>query len=222
MKRWVGLFLAVVFVIGCASFRQNDSVPAPVAERSNAGAAKVNVLFVFTHTKQMIGYDTIPKIITAQEVVPAFNDIFSNAVKTFSNVANYAIFNESAFDVNMPARRKEKADLKAANDFAVDINVKTTESFPRTFIGGFVTLGSITLIPFPYVTNYEAVATIYDAKGNALKSYTQKDQIKTWVQAFLVFYYPFHPQERVREEVYLGMLRNIFLQMEAEGILNKQ
>jgi hypothetical protein len=49
----------------------------------------------------------------------------------------------------------------------------------------------------------------------------RKASLSTYSESLLLFVYPFFPEEVKIEEIYLESLRNIFQQIEAEGILTK-
>lgn len=58
-------------------------------------------------------------------------------------------------------------------------------------------------------------------KGALVKSYQRQASLSNWVEALLIFVYPFHPIEGKREEIYVEALHDIFRQIETEKVLGK-
>jgi hypothetical protein len=215
------LVTAVLLIIltGCATFKQGGEVKYDKVPAKNTDDKKANILFVFSHTKQQTGYDAIPKQITPQFAVVAFNDIFRDALREISNIGNYTIFSQLASDVENPKRRQEKEELAAKSNFVIDIGIQKTSSYARDFIGTMVSIVTLTLIPVSIPAEYTATVNVYDSKGKLIKTYTQKAQLDTWVHLFMVYYYPTHSPEKGTEDVYIDLLHNIFRQIETDKIL---
>ena len=62
-------------------------------------------------------------------------------------------------------------------------------------------------------------ADIFNSKGLLIKSYERNASLTKWVQTFLFFFYPFHPEKRKKEEIFVEFLHDIFKQIETEKIL---
>ncbi len=60
---------------------------------------------------------------------------------------------------------------------------------------------------------------VTDRSGRERGRYERRATVTQWVQALLVFAYPFHPETRKTDEVYLEFLRNVFREMEADRVL---
>jgi predicted alpha/beta-hydrolase family hydrolase len=60
-----------------------------------------------------------------------------------------------------------------------------------------------------------------DKKGSLVRRYQRKATLDNWVEALLIFAYPFYPVEGKREEIYSDSLHDIFRQIEAEKVLKK-
>jgi hypothetical protein len=73
----------------------------------------------------------------------------------------------------------------------------------------------------PYSWDYTITANLVDKKGNNLRTYQRKATLDNWVEALLVFAYPFYPLEGKREEIYSASLHDIFRQVETEKVLKK-
>ena len=86
-------------------------------------------------------------------------------------------------------------------------------------LSGTISLISLTLIPMPYSWDYTITANLLDKKGVQVRSYVRKATLDNWVQALLIFAYPFHPLEGKREQIFADSLHDIFRQSEAEQVL---
>ena len=95
------------------------------------------------------------------------------------------------------------------------------KSFAKNFLGTFFTSASLTLVPIPFTYSYSVDTDLYDSNGQLLKSYSRKASLTKWVQTLLVFVYPFHPDQRKKEELYVEFLHDIFKQIEKEKMLKK-
>jgi hypothetical protein len=52
-------------------------------------------------------------------------------------------------------------------------------------------------------------------------TYERNATLTNWSQILLVMVYPFHPEFRKVEEIYMAFLSDTFRQIESEGILKK-
>ncbi|MBN2200478.1 hypothetical protein JW777_00825 [bacterium] len=216
--RWCTAALALM-TAGCATFT-SDMRGAPDAPASrNLGADRVSVLFLFKHTRRTHGLDAIPKLEPSYDRVRGFDDFFGDALGELSNIGAYATFTELASDVNDPARRSLRDSLAARHDFTVSLTFSRTRSFSRSFLGSLVSIAGMTLIPVPYTESYSATAAVFDRNGRLVMTCGRSASLTRWVQGLLVFVYPFHPQQRKREELYVRFLHELFRQIETERAL---
>ena len=95
------------------------------------------------------------------------------------------------------------------------------KSFTTHFLGTIASTLSFTLFPIPYTYSYSIDLDILNSKGHLIKNYSRKASLTKWVQTFLIFIYPFHPEKRKKEELYVEFLHNIFKQIETEQVLKK-
>jgi hypothetical protein len=211
------LFLALAALFsGCLATRSPVSGEFGRAQ-PNLNAAPVTVLFVFRHETQFHGFDTIPKLQTAG--VKDFDNLLRDALREISNIRSYETFTELPSDVNSPKRRDELAIARGAHDYVIEIDLLEESSFAQQALMGTITLLSLTVIPAPYDWDY-TIGTEVSRKGGArVAQYQRKATLSNWVEAFLIFAYPFHPLEGKREEIYSESLHDTFRQIEAEKIL---
>ena len=161
----------------------------------------------------------IPKLDKKHQIIGGFDDFFQDALNEFSNVKNYSTFTEYASDVNEPERRAEKDRLMLTHDYVVKIKIMREKSFSKHFLGSIVSSLSFTLFPIPYTNSYSVDLNILNSKGHLIKNYSRKTTLTKWVQTFLIFIYPFHPEKRKKEEIYVEFLHDIFRQIETEKVL---
>ncbi len=224
MKIYQFLLVALIFIAselmtGCATFKSEMKGKLVSASEKNYEAERVSALFIFSHFRQTRGLDAIPKLDNQHERIRGFDDFFQDALKEFSNIQNYATFTEYAADVNDPARRVLKDSLMHQHDYIIKILFMRQKSFSRTFLGTIGSSLSLTLLPIPYTYSYSATADVYDSQGHLLKNYARSASLTKWVQSFLIFIYPFHPEQRKKEELYVQFMHDIFKQIETEKIL---
>lgn len=209
--------LFTVLVSGCVASRSEIKGSFGPQVQKNADARKVSVFFLFRHLGQQKGFDSIPKL--QSQGVKDFDNIFRDALKEFGNVSRYDTHTELPNDVNNPKRRQEMASLRAANDYTLEVTFFEESSFSQQFFSGTVSLLTLSLLPMPYSWDYTITADLHDREGKMLRSYRRTATLSNWVEAFLLFAYPFYPFEGRREEIYSESLHDIFRQMEAERVL---
>jgi hypothetical protein len=73
----------------------------------------------------------------------------------------------------------------------------------------------------PYTWDYTITANLTGKDGKVIRTYQRKASLNQWMQALLMFAYPFYPIEGKREEIYSEALHDIFRQIETEKILKK-
>ena len=212
----------MIFLTGCAAFRSDIKGKFGGAASKNYEAEKVSVLFIFRHVRQTLGYDAIPKLENQRQRLDGFDDIFNDALREISNIKEYSTFTEYASDVNKPQRRAVKDSLITHHDYVMNITFSKEKSFAKHFLGTLVSSVTATLAPVPYSRSFTVKADVFNSKNVLVKSYKRKASLSKWVQTFLIFLYPFHPEKRKTEEIYVAFLHDIFRQIETEKILVKQ
>lgn len=217
---WTALApVLVVLLSGCASFRSDlDSAYEGPATR-NPDPAPVRVAFVFSHVRQTLGLDAVPKLVPKTRNVSGFDEILGDALPELSNLGPYTTWTEEAGDVNRPERRAVRDSLMRAADYTVKVRLESSRSFTRQFLGGLLSGLSLTALPVPYTSTYTLKADVLDRGRRPVASYTRRARLTTWVELGLVVVYPFHPAERKREEIYMDFLHDVFRQIESEGVL---
>jgi len=217
-----GLMILAQLLAGCATFKSDLHEKYTATPTRNLEADPVSVLFIFSHSHQTRGLDAIPKLDKQHERISGFDDFFQDALNEFSNIQKYATFTEYAADVNDPARRALKDSLMQCHDFVIKLKFRREKSFAKHFLGTLTTSLSLTLLPIPYQNTYSTTVELFDAQQHLLKTYSRSAALKKWVQTFLIFIYPFHPEQRKKEELYVAFLHDFFRQIESEKILEKR
>ena len=214
--------LVLIFLtLNCATFKSEINGKFDSTVEKNYGADGVSVFFVFSHLRQTKGYDAIPKLDDKRQRISGFDDFFRDALNEFSNIKKYSVFTNYASDVNDPQRRAIRDSLMTTHDFVMKIKFMREKSFAKHFLGKIVSTATLTLFPIPYTYSYSATLELYDSKGHLIKNYSRKASLNKWVQTFLIFIYPFHPEKRKKEEIYVEFLHDIFRQIESEKVLRK-
>ena len=206
-------------LVGCATFKSEIKGKFSSNEVKNYGADGVSVLFIFSHFRQTKGYDAIPKLDNQRQRIGGFDDFFQDALNEISNINNYSTFTEYASDVNEPERRAIKDSLMLTHDYVMKIKFMREKSFTKHFLGKVVSSVSLTLMPIPYTYSYSVDLDLFNSLGHLIKSYKRKASLTKWVQTMLIFMYPFHPEKRKKEEIYVDFLHDIFRQIESEKVL---
>lgn len=203
---------------GCATFR-SELGNRYMGESKRCDAKPVSVTFIFSHVKQTVGLDAIPKLQNKFQRLQGFDDIFLDAQREISNLGKYAAYTEESSDVNDPERRAKKDSLIAANDFTLKVRIEMKKTFANYFLGTIGSVVTATLVPIPYHQDYTVTAELFDRNHKLIGAYHRSARLTKWVEAFLIVAYPFHPEERKREEIYMDFLHDIFRQIESEGVL---
>lgn len=216
MKRAAGLVLLAALFSGCLATRSPVSGefgrPAP-----NLNAQPVSVLFVFRHEAQLHGFDTIPKLQFSG--VKDFDNLFRDALREISNISKYETFTELPSDVNNPKRREELAASRAAADYVIEVEFLEESSFKQQALMGTIAILSLTVVPVPFDWEYTISTTVSRKGGARVGQYQRRATLSNWVEAFLIFAYPFYPLEGKREEIFSDSLHDTFRQIEAEKVL---
>ena len=221
MKKTLLILLIVFLISGCASFRSGIQGKYKGENEKNLGAEKVSVLFIFDHYHQAKGFDAIPKLEKKYQILDDFDDLFIDALAELSNVKKYNTFTEFSSDVADPKRRAEKDSLITVHDYILRMKFMRENSFARYFLGTLFSSVSMTALPIPFRKNYLFTVDVYDSDDILVKTYTRKASLTTWVQAGLIFIYPFHTEKRKAEEIYIQFLHDVFRQIESEKVLVK-
>lgn len=219
MRKKYLFFLFIFGLFGCAVFDVKIHGDFNREPSKNLDSKKVTVLFVFKHTKQLEGLDAIPKLVSPSLALKDFNDIFLDALKEFSNIESYNIISETSHDIEWSDKQKKKEILKKQSDYVIETTILKKESFAKNFLGGMVSLLSLSLIPINYPKDYTITTRVYDAKGNLLKEYIRTGSLKEWLHFVMIFYYPYHSPQKAVEEFYSSTLHNIFKEIEYDRLL---
>lgn len=219
VKLFAAAAICTALMSGCAATRSEVFGRYNGPAEKNTGAEKVSLFFHFKNLAQQHGFDSIPKLHAYG--VKDFDNLFRDALPEISNIALYNTFIESPQDVNNLKRRQELDDFKSSHDYTVAIEFLEESSFKQQCFSGTISLLSLTLIPMPYSWDYTITANLVEKKTGAVRSYQRKATLDNWVEALLIFAYPFYPLEGKREEIYSESLHDIFRQIETEKVLKK-
>ncbi|HAQ60639.1 TPA: hypothetical protein DCR49_01310 [Candidatus Delongbacteria bacterium] len=215
------LFMIITFIVGCASSKSDLGMAYKGEVKRNPNTEKVSVFFVFSHVRQMVGLDAIPKLENKYQRLNGFDDIFLEAQREFSNLGKYATYVEESSDVNNPVKRAERDSLMKTHDYTIKMRIEAKKKFTNYFLGYLFSTISLTVIPVPYSQEYTVKTDVLDSSNRLVGSYERKATLKNWSQVLLIFVYPFHPEFRKIEEIYMAFLKDTFRQIESEGILRK-
>jgi len=227
------VLLMAGMLAGCAASRSEMTGKFNRSTEKNSGADKVSVFFLFKHLEQQHGLDSMPKLReigikdsnnTSMDAlkyagITDFNNIFRDALTEISNIAKYDTFTELPQDINNPGRRELSKTFKESNDYTLEIVFFEESSFKQQCFSGIISLLSLTVIPMPYSWDYTITANLSDKNGKLINSYQRKATLSNWVEALLIFAYPFHPLEGKREKIYDESLHDIFQQIETDKVL---
>ena len=212
-------FLLIVTLSGCAASRSEmiGSYASPVEK--NSGAEKVSVFFLFRQLQQQHGFDASQKLKAFP--VKDFPNLFRDSLNEISNISSYDTDNELPSDVDNPKRRHGREELRKNNDYTLEISILEESSFKQQCFSGTISLLTLTLVPMPYSWDYSFDGRLFDKNGTLVRSYQRSAKLDNWLEAFLIFVYPFYPLEGKREEIYSGFLHDVFRQIESEKVLKK-
>lgn len=220
MKKTLIFILTATFVFaGCASFRSGLQGEYEGKVEKNFGAEKVSVLFIIDHYHQAKGFDAIPKLESKRQILNDFDDLFIDALSELTNIGKYNTYTEYSSDVADPKRRAEKDSLVTVHDYIFRIKIMQEYSFAQYFLGSLFSTVSATLLPVPYKKEYSISVGLYNSEDILVKTYKRNASLSKWVQAGLIFIYPFHTEKRKTEEIYIQFLHDVFRQIESERIL---
>jgi hypothetical protein len=214
------LYFALL-ITGCVTFKSDMVGQFTSPAVKNIAAEPVTVLFNFSHIHQTRGLDAIPKLEKQYERIDGFDDIFIDALKEFSNIKSFDTFTDYAGDVNDQARRVKKDSMMQKNNYVIKMQFMREKSFAPYFLGILTSSVSLSIIPVPYTNSYSVTADVYHSKGQLLKNYTRSASLTKWIQTMLIVIYPFFPEQRKKEELYVQFMHDIFKQIETDKILKK-
>ena len=213
------LIVILITISSCATFRSPIKGEFNSKTEKNYNAERVKVLFIFSHYRQTIGYDAIPKLDNKRERIRGFDDFFLDALTEISNIENYLSYTEYASDVSNSQRKATKDSLLKKYDLIINIKFMREKSFTKFFFSTIVSAITATVVPIRYKYKYLVEVNVLNSKQQLLKSYSREASLNKWVQTFMLFVYPFHHEKRKKEELYVEFLHNIFLEMEHDKIL---
>ena len=216
------ILLSVMFSLThCATFKSDMIGKYDKNSEKNFRAEPVSLLMIFSHYRQTTGLDAIPKLDDQRQRIGGFDDFLVDALNELSNIKRYSTYTEYASDVNDPSRRIQKDSLMRQHDYIMKMKFMRKKSFTKNFLGTLISSTSLTLFPIAYTYKYSLDAELYDSKGQLLKTYSRNASLTKWVQTLLIVVYPFHPEQRKKEELYVEFLHDVFKQIEQEKILQK-
>lgn len=214
----INLFLAVL-LSGCVASRSELRNAFQGPAKQSIGANPVSVLFAFTHVHQTLGYDAVPKTVDKRESVQDFDQLFAHSLRELGNIGKYETFTDQVSDINQPERRAHKDSLKSQFDYTINIRLVSERRFSSYFLGALASTATATLLPVPYRQHFRMETEIYTRNGKLAATYLRGASLSKWVEAFLLFVYPFYPEKQKREEVFIAILSDTFRQIESEGVL---
>lgn len=222
MKKLIYVLVPVILIFtGCASFRSGIQGKYEGTTEKNYGAEKVSLLFILDHYKQSKGWDAIPKLERKHQIIRDFDDLFIDALGELSNVGKYNTFTEYSSDMSESKRRAEKDSLLTVHDYIIRIKFMRENSFAQYFLGSLFSSVSATILPIPYKKHYSVTVSISNSEDVMIKTFSREASLSKWVQATLIFIYPFHTEKKKTEEIYIQFLHDIFRQVETEKVLVK-
>lgn len=221
IKQFIHIFIFIVSLtvfFSCAASRTD--VAGIYSEQIHfTRKPPVKVLFDFSYYTQEMGLDAIPKF-SYSSGISDFDDIFKESIKQLSNIEAYETFTNSATDIDKPDRRNERESNIKNSDYVIKLDIHRENSFTKHVLGYLITLSSLNLIPVAYSWDYAFTINIIKKEEGFVAKYSRTASVTNWHQILLIALYPFHPEERKTEEIYLESLTDIFKQIENENILD--
>jgi hypothetical protein len=219
MRRGIALALCAGLTAGCAASVSPIEGLYAAPDRLQPGVAReqhpVRVEFTVAHLSQRHGFDAVPK--HHGPLVPDFLEVFRDATRELANLTAYTLILESA-----PGSGREvvlRPDYRTDHDYSVRMVFLSESSFASDVISGLVAFASLSLVPVPFRVDYSATAEVRSPDGTLLGSYRRSAKITQWVEGLLILAYPFRPPEGEQEKLVSRLLRDLFREMDAEGVL---
>lgn len=216
MRIGIALVLAAWLLAGCAaSVSPIQGLYAGDRPQPAADGRPVRVEFTVAHLTQRHGFDAVAK--HRGPLISDFEEVFRDATRELGNLSAYTLKLET-----VPLGGKEvilRPDYRTDHDFSVRMVFLSESSFASDVIAGLVALGSLSLVPAPFRVDYSAAVEVRSPDGRLLGSYARSAKITQWVEGLLLFAYPFRPPEGEQEKLVSQLLRNLFREMDATGVL---
>jgi hypothetical protein len=215
LRRLAPLLLLAGLASGCAASVSEIQGLYTGSARPAAEQRPVRVEFTVVHLAQRHGFDAVPK--HRGPLVPDFEEVFRDATRELQNLSAYTLKLET-----VPLGGKEvilRPDYRTDHDYSVRMVFLSESSFAADVLGYIVSLGSMSLVPMPFRIDYRASAEVRSPDGRLLASYSRSAEITQWVQGLLIFAYPFRPPEGEQEKLVSQLLRDLFREMDASGVL---
>jgi len=228
----LGWACLLLITAGCATFRsevtgsdellrteEEEGVSTADIYRSVPASGELEVFFIFSHYRQTKGFDAIPKLEKQYQIIEGFDDFFQDAMGEFSGIGSYNAYTVFSSDVHDPKRRAMKDSLIEKSDYVVRVDVLDQDVFSHRVLAILGNSLSVTLLPMPYRHLYRTTVTLETPEGEKIARYVREGHTRKWVQTFLIFAYPFHPEKRKVEELYVAMLHGAFGALEGDALL---
>jgi hypothetical protein len=215
MRRGFVLVLAAGLTGCAASVSPIQGLYAGDRRQPLADARPVRVEFTVAHLTQRHGFDAVAK--HRGPLIADFEEVFRDATRELGNLSAYTLKVEAA-----PGSGQEvilRPDYRTDHDYSVRMVFFSESSFASDVIAGLVAFGSLSLVPVPFRVDYSASAEIRSPDGRLFGSYRRSAQITQWVEGLLLFAYPFRPPEGEQEKLVSQLLRDLFREMDATGVL---
>jgi hypothetical protein len=167
------------------------------------------------HLTQRHGFDAVPK--HRGPLVTDFEELFRDATRELPNVSAYTLTSELA-----PGLGTEvvlRPDYRTQQDYSVRMVFLSESSFAKDVLAALLSLGTLSVVPAPFGVDYTATAEVRGRDGRLLGTYTRSARVTQWIEGLLIFAYPFRPPEGEREKLMSHLLRDLFREMAAKGVL---
>ena len=219
MRTGIILISLALALSSCATFRSGMGGKYSGENEKNYNSEKVSILFIFKHTTQTKGLDAIPKLSSRHKIISGFDDIFMDAMNEITNVRDYTSFTDYSSDISDPKRKAMRDSLIKKYDYTIEVRISKMKSFSKFFFGTVVSVATLTVFPINYRYNYALDVKVFDPEEKLVQTYHREAHLNKWIQTLLVFFYPFHPEKRKEEELYVDFLHDVLRQIESEKIL---
>ncbi|TNE73168.1 hypothetical protein EP331_05275 [bacterium] len=219
MKSYLIQFVTVLFLVILSSCVASKSPIIGLDDSTfeRLDRKPVHILIEFSHMRFTEGFDVIPKSLNYPGISD-FDDILNESLKQFTNVRTFDVYTTHSYDVKDPEKRLKLVQMREKADFVIKIDILRKKSFVGHFFNSLIALGSMTVIPSKFEWQYEFTTHVFH-NGQKVFETQRSASVSNWVQPFLIFGYPFHPEERKNEEIYFGMLKDTFKEIENKGII---
>lgn len=110
--------------------------------------------------------------------------------------------------------------LKAKEmDYTIQVEMLNYANVGTARLMGFLTGLTLYIIPSCATDNYKLTARIIDRSGKELGKYQVEDYISTWFHLFMIPFAPGRDTNTVVNDVHINMLKNLFLAICKDNIL---